>query len=59
MRLKPGCHVTTNGHQTSDDDGEEGLAKEKAQERGTKKGPNDASGVIWAIGMYFSIFFTF
>ena len=35
MRLEPGCHVTMNGHQTGDDDGEEGLAKEKAQERGT------------------------
>ena len=62
MRLEPGCHITTNGHQTGDDDGEEGLAKEKAQERGTntsKKGPNDASGVVWAIGMCFSLFFTF
>ena len=52
MHLEPGCHVTTNGHQTGDDDGEEGLAKEKAQERGTntsKKGPNAVSGVVWAI----------
>jgi hypothetical protein len=60
-----GCTTTTTTTTTTYDDAHESqrrpTAANKGQRRPTKttNDPNDASGVVWALGYFFFVFFTY